>query len=572
MAPSAASDRTPLLDPHVLYPRNLDLAFSRRDSDAASLCSSRPSSIGTGPSLGGPITNFSDRSSQAAALRVVNAYIAPAVNLRQPLPAAKDIINAFRHLLERLDFPLLGVFEEDLPLALPLLGCPYKLTRSALKAPGTPHSWPPLLSVLYWFTLLARATDNVDASPSPVGAASNDLTLYITNSYSLYLSGDDDAVESLDEEYSSKARSHAEAAVQATQALEKEAQDLEAKRTKLTSGPSRLEALQAEKEAFTADVGKFESVVKSWTTKIQEKEESLVHLEKELEAKVMDRQRLVAENEGLMKKVDTQVVNVRDVDRMQREIQAVEHDNSRLENGKATLEEKGWELDAVVVRKLEEIEALVEQCNQAFRKLKPGVDFQYKLNTKGSSSVELLGTSYKTIMKPALNSLADETRRISVSKLDESVDLEKQSQRNAKILEMKKNHISVRQTETDKIVARLDSLDLEIGNHVTRCKADARQLKDEFEKKDHHLSTVEKEAEEFIKNSEKKLHDAKRETDEETQMCARELLKLIDSVTEYKEFMETSISGMKKDLYEAVDDISSLPSKVAPTSQTCAHL
>lgn len=206
-----------------------------------------------------------------------------------------------------------------------------------------------------------------------------------------------------------------------------------------------------------------------------------------------------------------------------------------------------------------------------FCRLKPGIDFQYMLNTKASSPVELLGTSYKTIMKPALNSLADEARRISILKHDESVELEKQSQRNAKILSEKKNHISVCQTKTDEMVARLDSLDVEIGNHVSRCKADARLMKDELEKKDHHLSTVEKESEEFLKISEKKLEDAKRETDEEIQMCARELLKLIDSVTEYKEFMETSISGMRKDLYETVDDISSLASKAASTRQTSAQ-
>lgn len=395
--------------------------------------------------------------------------------------------------------------------------------------------------------------------------------LYVTHSYSLFISGDDEAVASLDEEYVSKARAHAEAAAEVVQALEKEAEDLEVKRTKLTSGPSRREALEAEKEAFTADVQKFEAVVKSWATKIKEKEESLVDLEKELEAKVMDGRRMVAENEELVKRVEAQVVNVRDADRMQREMQAVEHDIAKVENGKVVLEEKGWELEAAVVRKLEEIEALAEQCNQALRKLKPGINFQYMLNAKGFTPAEILGTSYKTVLKPALNTLADETKRISVSKIDDSIDLEKQLQGNVKILEEKKSHISVEQAKTDEMVARLNSLDLEIGNHVSRCTADARQMKDELERKEHHLTTVEKEADGFLKNSEHRLQDALQETDEETQMCASELLQLIDSITEYKEFMETSISGMKKDLYECADDIASLPAKMISTSQTSAH-
>ncbi|KAG8087428.1 hypothetical protein GUJ93_ZPchr0010g8252 [Zizania palustris] len=523
--PSAAAESTPSLEPHVLYARNLDLAFSRRDSDAASLCSSRPSSIGLAPSS---VANFSDRSFQAAALREVNAFLAPAVNLRPPLPAARDILAAFRLLLERLHFPHKAAFEDELFLLLRLLGCPYKLTRSALKAPGTPHSWPPLLSVLYWLTLLARVIEDVKTSPSSSAATSNDLMLYITRSYSLFISGDDDGVAALDDEYFSKAGSHAKAANEAVQALEQEAQDLAAKRTKLTSGPSRREELEVQKEAFTADVQKFEAVVKSWGTKINEKEESLVHLEKELDAKVTDGQRIMAENEELNKKVEAQVVNVRDVDRMQREIQAVERDIVKSETGKVSLEEKGWELEAAVVGKLEEIEGLVEQCNQALRKLKPGIDFQYMLNTKGSSPVEMLGSSYKTIMKPALNALSDETRKISVSKLEESVDLEKQLQQNAKIMEEKRSHISVQQAKIDEMVSRLDSLDLEIGNHVSSCKADVKRMKDEFEKKDHHLSTVEKEAKEFLKNSEQMLQDAREETDKETQMCATKLLFISD--------------------------------------------
>ncbi|KAL5219842.1 hypothetical protein ABZP36_024555 [Zizania latifolia] len=529
-APSAAAECNPSLDLHALHARNLDKAFSSRDSDAASLCSSRPSSIGVAPSLVAPGANFSDRSFQAAALRIVNAYLAPVVNLRPPLPAARDILAAFRLLLKRLHFSHQATFEDDLLLLLRLLGYPYKLTRSALKAPGTPHSWPPLLSVLYWLTLLARVNENVDASPSPSAATSNDLMLYITNNYSLFISGDDDGVASLDEEYFSKARAHAEAANEA-------------------------------KEAFTADVQKFEAVVKSWESKIKEKEESLVHFEKELEAKVTDGQRISADNEELVKKVESQVVNVRDVDRMQREIQAVERDIAKSETGKAALEEKGWELEATVVGKLDEIEGLVEQCNQALRKMKPVIDFQYMLNTKGSSPAKILGTSYKTIMKPALNAIVDEARKISVSKLDESVDLEKQSQRNVKILEEKRSCISVQQAKTDEMVARLDSLDLEIGNHVSRCKADAKRMKDELEKKDHHLSIVEKEAEEFFKDSEQRLQDAI----QETQMCASELLKLINSVTYYKEFVEASISGMKIGLYESADDVASL------TSQTSAH-
>ncbi|RLM93129.1 hypothetical protein C2845_PM08G11780 [Panicum miliaceum] len=559
LAPSTA-EATPALDSSAIPIRNLDSAFSRRDSDAGSLCSShRASSVGAGV---GAAPNFSDRATQAAALRVVNAFLAPAVTLRGPLPSARDIQAALRILLERIDFPPNeATFEDDLIQTLRLLGCPYKITRSALKAPGTPHSWPPLLSVLHWLTIFAQSCD-AEAS-SAAQAPPNDLMLYTAQGYCHFLSGDDDAVEALDEEYLSEARTSGEAAVATLRAVEKEAQELEAEVNKLTSGPSRLEALEAEKEAFTADVHKFEAVVKTWKTKIDEREEALVDLEKELEAKVLDARRTAAENQDLLKKVDTQAVNVRDVERMHREMQAIERDIANAENGKAALEDKGWELDAKLVTKLEELEGLAERCNQALKKLKPGIDFQYMINPKGSSPAEMLGPGYKTVLKPALLAHSEENKRIAVSNLAESVDLQKELLGSAKILEEERSNISSLQAKHDEMIARLNLLDREITNDDSRCTADARRMKNELEKKYNDLSSVEKEADEFLKNSEKRLQDAILKDDEETQAAARELLQLVDSIAEHKEFMEATIAQRRKELYETADYIASLASKTS---------
>ncbi|CAN6163541.1 unnamed protein product, partial [Urochloa humidicola] len=548
------------LDSSGIPIRNLDSAFSRRDSDAASLCSSRPaSSVGVGA---GGVLNFSDRATQAAALRVVNAFLAPAVTLRGPLPAARDIQAALRLLLERIDFPPNeATFEDDLIQALKFLGCPYKINRSALKNPGTPHSWPPLLSVLYWLTNFAQLCD-AEASSAPE-APPNDLMAYITQGYRHFLSGDDDAVEALDEEYLSKARKDGEATVATVRELEKEVQVLEAEVNKLTSGPSRRAVLEAEKEVFTADVKKFEAVLKTWKGKIGEREEALVDLEKELEAKVLDVQRTAAENQELLKKVDAQAVNVRDVERMHREMQAIESDIANAENGKASLEDKCWELDSKLVTKLDELEGLAEQCNQAIKRLKPSIDFEYVINSKGTSPAEMLGPNYKTVLKPAVLAHAEENKRTAVLNLAESADLQKQLQGSAKMLEEERRNISSLQAKNDEMVACLNSLEREIANDDSRYTTDARRMKDEWEKKYSALSSIEKEADEFLKNSEKRLQEAIIKSDKETQALAHELLQLLDSIAEHKELMEAKIAQGRKDLYETADYIASLASKAS---------
>ncbi|KAL5647957.1 hypothetical protein ACJX0J_042312, partial [Zea mays] len=131
----------------------------------------------------------------------------------------------------------------------------------------------------------------------------------------------------------------------------------------------------------------------------------------------------------LLKQVDAQPVNVKDVDRMCREMQAIEDDIGNTEKGKAALEDKFWEVEAKLVTKLEELERHAHQCNQALKKLKPTVAFQYMIDSKGSSPAEMLGTGYKTVLKPAL--------------------LAHQLQGNAKVLEEERNNIFSLQAKND---------------------------------------------------------------------------------------------------------------------------
>ena len=98
-----------------------------------------------------------------------------------------------------------------------------------------------------------------------------------------------------------------------------------------------------------------------------EREQSLGDLEKELEAKVSDTQCAAAEIQDLLKQVDAQPVNVKDVDRMRREMQAIEDDIANAEKGKAALKDKVWEVEAKLVTKLEELERHAHQFNQALK-------------------------------------------------------------------------------------------------------------------------------------------------------------------------------------------------------------
>jgi kinetochore protein NDC80 len=73
------------------------------------------------------------------------------------------------------------------------------------------------------------------------------------------------------------------------------------------------------------------------------------------------------------------------------------------------------------------------------------------INPKGSSPAEMLGPGYKTVLKPALLAHSEENKRIAVSNLAESVDIQKELLRSAKILEEERSNISRLQAKHDEV-------------------------------------------------------------------------------------------------------------------------
>lgn len=86
-------------------------------------------------------------------------------------------------------------------------------------------------------------------------------------------------------------------------------------------------------------------------------------------------------------------------------------------------------------------------------RLKLDSDFQYVLNPKGSTPAEIMGIDYKSKLKPALGSYADDVQKSSMAKLEELISLQQQSKENAAKIEGKRNHIAALQTHVDDVSA-----------------------------------------------------------------------------------------------------------------------
>lgn len=378
------------------------------------------------------------------------------------------------------------------------------------------------------------------------------------NSYLNFIRGDDEAILDMEDQIRQKILHEKSVAEEKLAAVDQTVVELEAQLEEVRSAPSKKDELEKEKAVLEGDVNKFHKIIEEFGSRIDPLERVLMEKEKQLEAKVVENERIVEENEELKSKVELQTFNARDVDRMKKELQAAERDASEAELARNAWEEKCWEVDSTLAHKIKDLEALSIDCNLALRRLKIGNDIQYVLNPKGTTPAEIMGFDYKVMLKPVLESYADDIKRSSVVKLEELVSLQKKSAENAARLEGKRNQLAALQSRIDQLETQRDMIKKETQDYRNRCSAEAKKILDDIQLADHDVGIMEREAAEVLKASELKLQETIRQTEEEIQMHAGELFKLIDAVSKYKEHVGSKVSEIRSGLSETVTEVSNI--------------
>ncbi|KAK9734041.1 hypothetical protein RND81_04G110700 [Saponaria officinalis] len=523
--PSLPPPQTPQSNPH------------HRDSDA----SSQPSFFFNPPPRHQQIT---DPAYKHAAVRAINAYLSsddsslPLLSLK-PLPSANDVSAIIKSFLSKLGFSInpSQKLEDVLFLLLKYLNCPIKVNKSAFRSLGAPHSFPLLLALIHWLVQLVNFTDHLR---SPDNSHRNwckrdSIMAYSVESYVEYMKGNDVAVEDLDNEFTEKMENESTLLTENLKLKDEEAEALELELNALKSVPSEREAIEKQRKDLEVDLEKFRGFVASVQDANSVIVRALEEKGKELGAKVAEIRRTKEENEELKKRVELQGINMRDAERMKRQLVALDREITDAEASRSSWEKKSWDLDSAIGLKFTELESLFIDCNQALKRIKRGGDYQYVLNAKGSTPAEVLGIDYKSTLKPAINAFADEIKKSTTAKLEEFIALQQHFKEMTAKIEAKRNRLTVLHAHIDDRERQLETIRNEINEYASRCVKEAEKIAGDEEAEVHDLVIVESEALNSLKAAELKLQDETRKSEEETQLCAYELFALIDSVSRYKE-------------------------------------
>ena len=133
-------------------------------------------------------------------------------------PTAKD----FRHLMlfffQQVDpnYAFGPSVEEDIKRTMKLLGYPFALSKNALQAAGTPHTWPALLLMMAWIVDVLNYDDKVEGGEEGEAAGGGGsggggvgdvephpeklFFAYLTQSYAAFIQGNEQQTAQLEEQ------------------------------------------------------------------------------------------------------------------------------------------------------------------------------------------------------------------------------------------------------------------------------------------------------------------------------------------------------------------------------------
>ena len=124
-----------------------------------------------------------DKNFLSACIRTVIAYLSThgypyAVSPKVlTSPTGKDFAQIAQFLFAKFD-PTMKVFgkvEDEVPLFFKRLNYPFQISKSALFAVGSPHSWPSVLAALTWLVELLNYEEKAEAAAAdPAGPGSLD--------------------------------------------------------------------------------------------------------------------------------------------------------------------------------------------------------------------------------------------------------------------------------------------------------------------------------------------------------------------------------------------------------------
>jgi|TARA_B100000513_G_scaffold44013_1_gene16645 kinetochore protein NDC80 len=356
-------------------------------------------------------------------------------------PTTKDFVHILSFLLRSLDpnFAFVGKYEDELPVILRTLGYPSNVSKSALSAVGSPHTWPHLLAALSWLVDLGKYSEAVferEAGDSFDNDDGNKVFIdYLSKAYQLFLAGDDDTTV-LEEQIAFIFDSKNSGYRHDIEALEGANSELSSQYSELTEGTMPLQKALNLNRDLKSDTAKFEKHIHDLQEHRSKVSDRLESEEAERSARQAELSALAAEIGAHKETISKQELTPADVERMCSERKHLKAELSQLKEQREQTSKQNWEEEVEGGKAIDRLEAKVQEANSCEQQLQAteagaralrGLPLLEVLRHKlASHPDEALGADVHAELKPALLELKASFAHEHVSAQDQLLEAEQQ--------------------------------------------------------------------------------------------------------------------------------------------------
>eukprot|EP00004_Rigifila_ramosa_P011480 TRINITY_DN2458_c0_g1_i1.p1 TRINITY_DN2458_c0_g1~~TRINITY_DN2458_c0_g1_i1.p1 ORF type:complete len:630 (-),score=148.24 TRINITY_DN2458_c0_g1_i1:5-1894(-) len=284
-------------------------------------------------------------------------------------PTQREFYQMFQFLYRQID-PAYTLpqqkLDEEITTIFRRLRYPFAISKHALQAVGSPHTWPSILGALHWLVELLQYEEAAAIEERESGTDSPERLFfdYVTKAYELFLSGQDD-FEPLDRQLAAAFdQKHGDTSAQ-LQRLTQEVDQMEAQLHQAHTEPSPLEQMERKKSDLEADLVKFHKLIDSFTTHKASLEKHLEGHRAELLQKEQELAQDLHDNQLLQQRVDSQQMTPVDVQRLQQQRQMLAEAVAQLTQQREQDQELISEISLAISKKTEEIGSSLQQYNKA---------------------------------------------------------------------------------------------------------------------------------------------------------------------------------------------------------------
>jgi len=346
-------------------------------------------------------------------------------------PTTKEFVRVFEHLYGCIDnnFTMANKkVEEEVPKILKLLSYPFTISKSAMFAIGSLHSWPTLLGALHWMVDLIKTFNSMDIEqvlfqPSfhdedPTRKHGKTFIEYYTQRYGKYMRNEDEEedIKLMKKGLETAIIEDAGCSAEDHEMLREEVEALEQELAALEAESDPLEEAIKTKQILEEKIEHDEITIKELLQEHAVQQKQASNYRRQLEEEDIDYEQLTERFDSIKHKSSE----------IKRELE-------RLNNESDRLEQQNNEREIRYCRKYDEINSLINEYNDIVKELVQNSDVKQYIGNESLILVfdhnvqDISNTRYrlKSLLTKLAEQLSEDVRQLESEITNKEIEITK---------------------------------------------------------------------------------------------------------------------------------------------------